>query len=155
MRITLGPKSRNHFALPDTAELEHRELLLSLFGGLDPNKAARVGRIAHDLALKIGAQTDLVQVSALTVMKVKGKHAEILYSDLNLLQHGFTTGRVQQDGPRHLLFLFRDPRQPQRTLKAVVKSAHRGAELILSSYHVCTGKRLTASLKKGSLLRDW
>jgi hypothetical protein len=156
MRPNLGPKARYHYS--ESAELEHRELLLSLFGEASPRQAARVGRLAHDLARCINAQTEIVVVSAITIMKVKGKHAEILYSDLDLLQHGFNTGRVQKDGARHLIFLFRDPRHTgdkPRTLKAIVKSAHRGAELILSSYHMCTGKRLTAALKKGDLIRDW
>ena len=152
MRVILGHKARYHFA--ESAEIEQRELLLSLFGTGARKQSARVGRIDRNLARLVNAQTEIVAVSAVTLMKVKGKHAEILYSDLELLQHGFTTGRVQQDGSRHLLFLFRDPRKPTRTLKAVVKAAHHGQELLLASYHVCTGKRLTAALKKGIVVRD-
>jgi hypothetical protein len=153
MRIHLGPKGRYHFS--ETAELEHREILLSLFGRVRHDATARVGRIAHDLAFVIGAQTDIVEVRPITVMKVKGKHAQILYSDLELLQTGFNAGRVQRDHPLRLTFLFRDPRNPQRTLKAVIKTNRARDELWLVTYFPCTGKRLTAALKKGDLIRDW
>jgi hypothetical protein len=74
--------------------------------------------------------------------------------DLGLLHHGFLNGRVQQDTPRTLIFLFRDPRKIARTLRAVVKRSREGNELLISTYHVCTGKRLTTALKKGLVIRD-
>src|SRR5580704_15677042 len=153
MRIHLGHKARYHFS--ETAELEHREILMSLFGQVRPDVTARVGRISHDLATVIGAQTDLGRVRPVTVMKVKGKHAEILYSDLDLLQTGFNAGRVQRDHPLRLTFLFRDPRNPQRTLKAVIKTNRARDELWLVTYFPCTGKRLVAALKKGNMIREW
>jgi hypothetical protein len=152
--INLGHKSRYAHSTAETGEMEQRELMLSLFGGVHVSDRAKVGRIETELATKIGAQTDLVMVSPVVVMKVKGKHTTVLYSDLELLQHSFTTGRVQQDGPRSLIFLFRDPRQPKRTLKVVVKAARRGEELLLATYHPCTGKRLAAAMKRGSVVRD-
>jgi hypothetical protein len=152
--VTLGHKSRYAHSVEEIGELERRERLLALFGGADVREHATVGRIDRELAARIGATTDLVKISPVTVMKVKGKHATVLYSDLELLQHGFMTGRVQHDGPRSLIFLFRDPRKPTRTLKVVIKSAQSGAELLISTYHVCTGKRLVAAMKRGIVVRD-
>lgn len=41
-----------------------------------------------------------------------------------------------------------------RLMAAVVKAARDGAELIISTYHICTGKKLKAALKKGTIVRD-
>jgi hypothetical protein len=149
--IQLGHKARYHFS--ESAEIERRELLLSMFGGLTGPKAVCVGSISFELSNKIRAHTVAVFITPITMMKVKGKHGDILCGDLELLQHVFNVGRVYQDGARHLIFLFRDPRKHSRTLKAVVKSSKRGEELILSSYHLCTGRRLKAALKKTPVLR--
>ena len=152
MRFTLGHKA--HYPFSDAAELEQNEALLSLFGARHQKEAARVGRISSSLMTKIKAQTTIVKVLAITVMKVKGKHTQILYSDLELLQHGFNNGRVQQDTPRSLIFLFRDPRNSARSLKAVVKSTRKGDEVLLSTLHPCTGKCLLRAMKKGEVVRD-
>ena len=152
MRVHLGHKARYHFSV--SAELEHRELLLQLFGGIGLEHTARVGRISRELAAAIGARTEIVHVRASVVAKLKGRHAQILYSDLELLQTGFNAGRVQQDRPLHLTFLFRDPRKPVRTLKAVIKTTRHRDELWLVTYFPCTGKQLIAALKKGTVVRD-
>ena len=80
MRVHLGPKARYHFS--ETADLVHRELLLQLFGGIGREHSTRVGRISHELALVIGARVKVVNVRESVVAKLKGKHAQILYSDL-------------------------------------------------------------------------
>lgn len=152
MRVNLGHKARYHFS--EAAEIERSELLLSLFGGLPENDAAHVGNISLELMTRIGAHTDKVVISRATMMKTKGKHTEILYSDLELLPHGFATGRVQLDNRGHLVFIFRDPRDVLRTLKAVVKPTRVGSELFLTTYHVCTRRQLRTSLKRGTVLRD-
>ena len=152
--INLGHKSRYAHSVQETGEMEQRELLLSLFGGVSVTERAHVGRIDFDLAKLIGGRTDGVKVSPVTVMKVKGKHTTVLYSDLELLQHGFSAGRVQRDTPRSLIFLFNDPRQVTRTLMAVVKASRDGAEILLTTYHPCTGKRLIAAMKRGVVIRD-
>jgi hypothetical protein len=148
--INLGHKSRFAHAVQETGELEQREQLLSLLGGL-PVKNASVGRIGTELAKLIGAGTDLVTVTAVTALKIKGKHTT--QHDLELLSQGFASGRVQQDRPRHLTFLYRDPRDPARTLKAVIK-ATRQNEMLLSTLHLCTGGQLRRALKKGVVIRD-
>src|SRR4051812_1394794 len=107
MRVYLGHKARYHFS--ETAVLEHRELLLRLFGGVGRDHCARVGRISPELMQAIGSHTEIVMVRPSVLAKVKGKHTEILYHDLELLQTGFSMGRVQQDRPRHLTFIFHDP----------------------------------------------
>jgi hypothetical protein len=152
MRVTLGHKARYHFS--ETADMERSEYLLSLFGGLPGNDAAHVGNIPPELADHIASHTVKVVVSRSTMMKTKGKHTEILYSDLELIPHGFATGRVQLDSRGHLIFLFRDPRNGSRTLKVVVKPTPTREELFLTTYHVCTRRQLRTTLKRGNILRD-
>ncbi|MBV9829169.1 MAG: hypothetical protein JO001_26415 [Alphaproteobacteria bacterium] len=93
-------------------------------------------------------------IRPVTVMKVTGTHAEILYSDLELLQTGFNTGRVQHDRPLHLTFIFHDPRKPQRSMKAVIKTNRARNELWLVTYFPCTGKQLASALKRGIIVRS-
>jgi hypothetical protein len=149
--INLGHKSRYAHSVEETGQLEQREQLAALLGGVAHENFSRVGRIGNELAHLIGVRTDLVLVTTVTALKVKGKHTT--QHDLGLLPHGFARGRVQQDRPRHLTFLFRDPRDAMRTLKAVVK-ATRHNEVLLSTYHVCTGGQLRRALKKGVVIRD-
>lgn len=152
MRVNLGHKARYHFS--DTREIERDEILMARLGGIPIKEAALIGCIDLVLARQIGSSTDLVKIGPITISKLASKHTMVLHYDLGLLYHGFLTGRVQQHGARHLIFLFRDPRKPTRTLKAVVKSTRDGSELLVATYHVCTGKQLTTALKRGTVVRD-
>ena len=151
-RPTIGHKGRYHFS--ETAELERDEMLMSVLGGVRVTEAAPIARLDIELARTIGASTDIVKIGPITVSKLRSKHAMVLDYDLGLLYHGFLTGRVQQHGPRHLIVLFRDPRKPARTLKAVVKASRDGNELLIATYHICTGRQLTTAMKRGTVVRD-
>ena len=150
-RPTIGHKGRYHFS--ETAQLERDEMLMAALGGVQGEKAP-IARIGMALAQIVKANTDIVQIGPMTVSKLRSKHTMVLDYDLGLLYHGFQTGRVQQHGPRHLIFLFRDPRKPERSLKAVVKASRDGSELLIATYHVCTGKQLTTALRRGEVVRD-
>jgi len=152
MRVTLGHKGRYHFS--ETGEQEHDEVLMSQMGGSPVTDPAPIARLDPKLAAVVGAKTDIVRISPVTIHKMRAKHTMALEYDLGLLHHGFLNGRVQQDSARALIVLFRDPRKPLRTLMAVVKASRDGSDLLISTYHVCTGKKLKAALKRGSVLRD-
>jgi|SRR5579863_9953173 len=152
MRVTLGHKARYHFS--ETGELERDEMLIAVLGGIPVKDATPIARLDIEMARKIGVNTDLVKIGPVTISKLSSKHAMALDYDLGLLYHGFLTGRVQQDTSRTLIVLFRDPRKPTRTLKAVVKATRDRSELLISTYHVCTGKQLATALKRGAVVRD-
>jgi hypothetical protein len=152
MRVTLGHKGRYHFS--ETGEQERDEALMSLIGGIPITEPAPIARLDIRLAQKIGAQTDIVRIGPSVINKMRAKHTMSLEYDLGLLNQGCLTGRVQQDGPRALIVLFRDPRLPLRSLMAVLKASRDGSDLLVSTYHVCTGKKLKAALKRGVIIRD-
>jgi len=154
MRVTLGHKGRYAHSTPETGEMERDEMLMSLLGGIPVAEPTPIARISIEFAELVGAQTDIVKIGPMTISKLQAKHTMALDYDLGLLYHGFLTGRVQQDGPRSLVVLFRDPRKALRTLMVVVKASRDGIDLLISTYHVCTGKKLKAALKRGSVVRD-
>jgi hypothetical protein len=154
MRVTLGHKGRYAHSTPETGELERDELLMSLLGGIPIAEPAPIARFDIELARKVGSQTDIVKIDPVVINKMRAKHTMSLEYDLGLLHHGCLMGRVQQDGPRSLIVLFPDPRKPRRTLMLVLKASRDGVDLLVSTYHVCTGKKLKAALKRGMVLRD-
>lgn len=152
MRVPLGHKGRYHFS--ETGDLERDELLIALLGGIPVLEPAPIARISPELAQLVGAQTDIVKIGPMTINKLQAKHTMVLDYDLGLLHHGFLTGRVQQDGRHSLIVLFRDPRKALRTMMVVIKASRDGVDLVVSTYHVCTGKKLKAALKRGNVIRD-
>jgi len=152
MRIYTTRPPRAHHAFPDADDhlAEQEATLIALYGGEKP--LSRVGRIPRALAREIGSLTTIVWATRSTIQKIKGKHGEVELADLLRLQNGFDAGRVQKEGPRHLVFYYPDPAQ-RRTLKAVVKATRDGNSLFLESMHQVERRRLR--LNRGERLRDW
>lgn len=154
MRVILSHKS--HYPFSDDADVEREEAILGLFNRTVPY--ARVGRIPDDLARRIDATTTVVVLTSVSLFKIRGKHPEIKLRDILALQHGFITGRVHADRPRHLAFLYPDPYTTDRTIKAIVKSTKYG-ELLLQTHHQLEPKRVRSAIKvaeaKGTVVRDF
>jgi hypothetical protein len=132
MRVNLGHKARYHFS--DSSALEETENRLSLYLGAPGCSATVVGRLPPELARLIGGFSREVIVSRVTIMKIRAKHREITFPDIELLNYAFNNARVQRDGPRHLVLLFSSPVDDRKCYKAVVKATRDGAHLILSTY---------------------
>jgi hypothetical protein len=111
-----------------------------------------VSRIPDWLMRRIGASTNLVQAHHFYIQKFLHHHG-LSIGHLPLLPIVLDFGRVLQDRPGALTFLYFDEHVFGRWFHASIKAARNGSELWLMTYHVTQHRKVAKLSSKFPIAR--